>query len=691
MDYVRQQPNVRIFGFWRLNLNIYNLSNPNRDNGWNNWLRRIGTEPVIHDSLLQVKSCEQISKYLETIGYYRNSVTDTMIVTGEKRCRVEYHVNVGDIYKIGNLSINIADDSIRPLIMEHQKESLLREGDAFNANTHDKERDRLARLLNDNGYYSFSKDFIYFHADSSRQHLLVDDSLIVLPPNNSNHKIAIIDSVSFVVNGEKIHSDTFRIFRNSLFDNSCFLLPEQTYRISDVELTNSRLRSLPIVNLTQTKFSRMPYSLFNDNKEHLNAEVTIQTNKQQNYSIDLEGTNSSGNLGGALTLQYRHLNLLRGAESLDIKVRFALQNQFARDGKERFATIETGASANLSIPKMLIPWATTGFHKKHNPQTVFSISYDYQRRPDFTKSMIASQMRYTWHGSSQYVWHTLTPIELNVVSIPAISNEFKEYISRSYLQYSYQDHFIFSLAYSLMFDQQKAKKLGTTWYLRWNIESAGNALSLFTKNSSLSGDGDDQYKSLWNIRYAQYAKTDLEVRCQVTDLFMNSFVYRLFAGIGIPYENSRMLPFEKSYFCGGANSIRAWPVRGLGPGASESDPSLRYHNQTSDIRLEANAEYRFHMISILEGAVFADAGNIWALGRSTNDEKAQISKNFYKQIALGAGLGLRLNFDYFILRFDGAVKIHDPSKPDNNKGWTLSTHRFKGSDINVNFAIGYPF
>lgn len=689
MDYVRQRPNVRVLGLWRLNLGIYNMSNPNKDNGWNNWLRRIGSEPVLYDSLMQKKSKEQIELYLKGKGYFQAKVKDTVAVTGDKRCEVTYDIAAGPLYNIGNIAVNVQDDSIRAIVLADTIHTLLHEGDPFDSNVQDLERDRIARLLNNNGYYKFNKDFIYYIADSTRERLVVDDSMLVLRPLDRNHhKKFYVDSVSYYINGKPFSENG--LFNPSLLRNNCFVKGGNLYRVGDVESTNTRLRSLPIINTVSTKFTEIEDSLNMGDDGHLMAMININTSKQQDYSIDIEGTNSSGNLGGAVSISHRHLNLFRGAEALKTRVRFALQNQFARDGKDRFMTLEFDASTDLTFPKLFFPYVTESFHKKRAPQTSFNIAYDYQRRPDFTKSQLTSHMRYTWRGS-KYVSHTLTPVEFNIVKIPAISDEFKTYISKSYLQYSYQDHFIFSLGYSFLFNQQMTKKLGTTWYVRWSIETAGNALSLFGNSMEKVETADGKYNKLMGIRYAQYAKTDIDVRCQVTDLWMNSWVYRFYAGAGVPYGNSKMLPFEKSYFVGGANSIRAWPIRGLGPGTVKPDESVRYHNQTSDMHLEMNAEYRFHIVSALEGAVFADAGNIWALNSSTTDEGAKISRDFYKQIALGGGLGIRLNFDFFVVRLDGAVKLHDPMSLDSKRGWVIADKAFKAKDINLNFAIGYPF
>lgn len=718
MDYVRQQPNVRVLGFWRLKLGIYNLSGT-KDNGWNRWLRKIGSAPVVYDSTLMTRSREQLDLYMQSRGYFDVVVSDTMAVTDEKKCAVYYTLDAGEVYKISHLGYYVYDDSIRPLVMADTASSLLQVGDAFDSNVHDAERARITRNLNDNGYYHFGKDYIYFVADSSlAPHQIADSLILVNALNETNstlsepHRKSVIDNIYFIINraGREptVLSDTANatqstfydpytiyhkddlVFKPSLLSSSCFVKPGQLYRITDSELTQSRFNSLKLFGSTNIKYYDKPdtdTTSYARALRHLDCAITLNTNTLQSYSIDVEGTNSSGNLGGAANIRYQHKNLFRGAEVFDIKFRIATQNQFARDGKERFFTLETGIETSLTIPKLLAPFGSEEFHKRRNPSTVFTAAYDYQRRPDFTRTVVSTKFAYAIHGS-KYVQHTITPTELNVVNIPVISSSFQSYIDGTYLQYSYTDHFIWSCGYAFLFNQQKSRKSGNAWYVRFAAETAGNVLSLLT--NSQETNGEDEYKSIWGIRFSQYVKTDLEVRYQVSDFWMNNFVYRFYAGVGIPYGNSSQLPFEKRYFVGGANSIRAWPVRGLGPGSAESDSQLRYHNQTSDIRLELNAEYRYQLFSIFEGAIFADAGNIWAWKRSANSDEEVLSSDFLKQVALGAGLGLRLNFDYFILRFDAAVKLHDPMA-DGGKRWVIATEKFTGSSINYNFAIGYPF
>lgn len=709
MDYVRQRPNVRVLGFWRVNLNLYNLSR-HKDNWFNNWLRRIGTPPVLYDSAMVSRSSDNIRLYLESCGYYDSKVSDTTIITGKKKCKVIYDIDTGTRYRISSIDYNIEDDSLRDMVLTDTVNSLLRKGSPFDTNTHDKERERISRRINDMGYYHFNKDYIYFIADSSYKRHWVADSLILLsyrtndiPAKVESHRKSIVKEIVFVINKagltplntdssqmDTLHFNDYMIvhqppliFNPELLTSSCLVTPGSFYSVSDIEQTQMRFNNLKLFNAVSARYDELP-GIDSLGNRQLRCTINLTVGTPQSYAIDIEGTNSSGNLGGAANLRYSHSNLLHGAEVFSIKYRIASQTQFAREGKERFNTFETGAEITLNLPKFFAPWGNRLFAKRIAPSTLLSLSYDFQRRPDFTKSVISTKFGYTWR-QTQNSTHSLTPLEINIINIPKISDEFVNYIKGSYLQHSYTNHFIVSLGYSYLYNQKENPD--NAWYFRFDIETAGNTLSLFTNNIKAN---EDNIKEIWGISYAQYVKSNAELRYQISDFWHNNFVYRLYAGIGVPYGNSQVLPFEKSYFVGGANSIRAWPVRGLGPGSSQTEQNLRYHNQTSDIRLELNAEYRFKIVSPIEGAIFADAGNIWALPKTTDNKDAHFNKEFYKQLAFGSGVGLRLNFNYFVIRLDAAVKLHDPSKQKGER-WVIATQPFKASDINYNFAIGYPF
>lgn len=699
LGYVRQQPNVRMLGIWRLGLGVYNLSG-RRDNGWNRWLRSIGSAPVIYDSLAVGHGREQLKLYADGKGYFDSVVTDTVVYNGDRRCHVIYNIIPGEVYRVSRLGYHVDDDSLRAIVMADTSQCLIRPGDPFDSNVHDDERARILRLMQENGYYHFGKESVCYIADSTLGHHQIADSMIVLRDLDTQtklttlpHRKSVIDTVRFNVSYTEADSLVRRngkpIFSHDLLDNSCFIHRGDEYRLTDIELTQHRFNSLPLFSSVGIRVTPKPDvdSLkFTREYRHLDCDVNLVVGHLQSYNVSVEGTNSSGNLGGAVSVGYKHNNFLHSAEVFDIKCRFSAQDQFARDGKERFFTLESGVEASVTVPNMVFPFVSHDFNRRRNPRTTFTIAYDYQRRPDFTKSASVGKVNYSWSGS-KYTSHSFTPIGISVINIPSISDNFRDYINGTYLQYSYQNHFIMSLNYTFLFNQQKTRKIGSAWYVRFSGETAGNLLSAIMDDKEKTSDGS---RHVFGISYSQYVKTDLELRFQQSDFWDNHVVMRFYGGVGVPYGNSHTLPFEKSYFVGGANSIRAWPVRGLGPGSSQSDSKLRYHNQIGDVRLEMNFEYRFKMVSMLEGALFADAGNIWSLKRSTDKPEAIIGSDFYKQVALGAGLGFRLNFDYFIVRIDGASKLHDPSYAER-RGWRIAHEHYSWSKINWNFAIGYPF
>ena len=716
--YIRQRENVTILGFWRLNLNLYNLSGRDETKGINKWLRQIGEPPVIYDSSLQSRSKEQLHLFLRNKGYFNATVHDTAIVTGKKKIKVIYRLIPNAQYTISQTGYHIEDENIKNILFSDTINALIKEGKPFDADLHDNERERITRRLHQEGYYNFSKEHIYFLADSSLSGNRIKDSIIVINPKVDNgsgqmvdarHRKSVVKDIYFILNynpqkalGEENYlqsfdtieyKDHFILYRESpkfkpeVLLNSCAISPGVVYDIAKVEKTHVLLSSLNLFRFVNIRFKELPNETDANGNNLLQCHIQLSQAPQQSYAFDIEGTNSSGNLGAAGAIKYQHNNLFKGAEIFQMRYRLATQNQFARDGKERFNTLETSIESSLTFPKFLIPFKVEGFRKRYNPNTNIAAAYDYQRRPDFTRTVASTRLTYNWKAS-RHVWHSLTPIDFNLVNIPKISPEFQEYIQNTFLQYSYEDHLILNTNYSYTYNQQNLKKNQNFWYVKANLEAAGNLLNgIISLTKEKNADG---YRDIMGIRYAQYFKADFDVRYHVYINKANSFSYRFFAGVGLPYGNLNVLPFEKSYFVGGANSIRAWPVRGLGPGASKGN-NLRYHNQTSDMRLELNAEYRFKLFWLLEGALFADAGNIWSIKKGNSEEGGLFKiDEFYKQVALGVGFGTRLDFNYFIFRVDVGIKAHDPSQPEGSR-WVLGTQPLKWNDMTFNFAIGYPF
>lgn len=719
--YIRQKENVKILGFWRFHLGLYNLSGRDNSKGFNQWLRRIGEEPVLYDELLKQKSNEQITLFLRNKGYYNASVGDTTILYGNRKAKVKYSINAGTRYHINQVAYRVDDDSIRQHVYNDTIRALLKNGAPFDADLHDEERKRITLNMRNKGYYGFRKEYVYFLADSAIGNYRVNDSLIIVkdriqesgrPDSIINHRKYKIQDVYFLVGydpqkavrssenylssfdsleygGCKILYGENLKFRADVLINSNYIFPGDYYNQELVEKTQLLLSDLQLFRFVNIRFKVVDGQTDKDGDGLLQCFIQLSPSKLQSYTVDVEGTNSSGNLGAAGSFKYKHKNFLRGGEVFDMRFRVAGENQAAKD-KSTFQTLEVGGDASLSLPKFMVPFKVENFRKRFNPRTNFSLSYNYQRRPDYTRTIANGRVGYSWK-SSPLVSHYLAPLDFSVINVPYIEPNFAKIIEETFLKYSYEDHLISSSSYTFTYNEQSVAGRRNYHFFQANVQSAGNIIDGLT--SVFAGGSGKEYNELLGIRYAQYVKGDVDWRYHINVNRANSFAYRLFAGVGYPYGNLTVLPFEKRYFSGGANSIRAWPVRGLGPGSYE-ETRLNYYNQTADIKLEANAEYRFKLFWLLEGAFFIDAGNIWTIRNSGHEEidaKGLFKfKEFYKQIAVGVGTGARLDFNYFVFRLDMGVKARDPILPEGQR-WVLGKQPITWNDVAFNFAIGYPF
>ncbi|MBN2167199.1 MAG: BamA/TamA family outer membrane protein [Marinilabiliaceae bacterium] len=712
--YIRQKENLKILGFLRFHLGLYNLSGRDTTKWINRWLRKIGEEPVIYDGHLAQLSTDQLTRLLHNKGYFRSYAKDSIIKQSSKKIKVKYVIHSSDRYKINHVRYHIEDDSIREIVLADTAKTLLKQGRSFDSNLHEKERVRITNRLKNLGYYAFSKEYIYYVVDSTIGNQRVNDSLIIKRAllldslgdklEEVSHKRYKYRNVTYIFNEDgKNYMDSKKMYDTleyanckflykekievhpSVIYSSSYIVPDDLYVNDNVERTQMLLSGLQIFRYVDIRFSEVNDSSGGD-YGLLDVYIQLVPTRKQVFTVEIEGTNSSGNLGAASNIKYQHRNLFRGAEVFDLSWRGAAEREFVRGTKDEFNTYEFGSEASLEFPKFFMPFTVEGFRKRFNPKTSLALAYNYQRRPDYTRTIASLRFGYNWNPS-KYLTHYLFVSDFNYVSLPYIHNEFWSYIDSTFLRYSYEDHFILTSLYSLVFNNQLKPNQKDYFYGRFNLEVAGNVLNalapMWQERDSLGYD-------IFGVRFAQYFKSDIDLRYHYSVNSINSFAYRLFVGVGYPYGNLEVLPFEKRFFSGGANGVRAWPVRGLGPG-TYSETTSTFYNQTADIKLELNAEYRFKLVGLLEGAIFADGGNIWNIREEGSVDGGMFYWNeFYKQIAIGIGAGLRLDFNYFLLRFDGGIKARDPSLPQKQR-WVLGNKPFEWSDIALNIAIGYPF
>ena len=716
--YIKQKPNKRIFGA-KFYLGLYNLSNINKEKWPHKWLREIGEEPVIFDPVATSKTHDQIQSYIESRGFFDSHVMET-IETANRKSKVYYNIDLKSPYTIRKLDYQIDDTTISRLFYLDTTNCLIERGKPYEVENLTSERTRFERVIKDMGYYGFSGDHIYFNVDSTIGHRQVDILYGVkkfLKADASN-RITLVPHTKYLVRNIYIYPDF--VPKNALEDGEAYLAsldtndykgyyfispqkrpdikydlvlqtlylkPGSLYSLTNTEQTQSHLLALKTFRLVNIFYNEVTDPDAEPGSP-LVLDCTIQLTllSQQSFKVEVEGTHSDG-IGGALNLVYQHKNLFRGADLFNLKLKGAYERIIQQDTSGSIQ--EYGVETSLRFPKFLLPFLEKErIIKKYNPSTTLIAAFNYQDMPFYRRTMANATFGYTWYGN-KYTTHIVNPVQLNLVNLLKIDPAFRARIdSSSYLAYSYEDVLILGGGYSFIFSNQKITTSRNSWFLRINAETSGNILGLASKiTKAEQTNGSYQFLSL---PYAQYVRADIDIRYNVILNDASSIVYRGFIGAGIPFGNSIAIPFEKQYFGGGANGIRAWQVRTLGPGTYVPD-TKHFLNQTADIKIEANAEYRFKLFWILEGALFLDAGNIWTFNYDPVRRGSQISSKFFNDIAVGSGTGLRFDFSFVLMRADMGIKLRDPWISSGSK-WIIVNRPYNfRNDFTFVVAIGYPF
>ena len=720
LPYIRQKPNKKIFGA-RFHLWLYNLSNIEKQKWPHGWLRQIGEEPVIYDPYATEKSEEQISSYIASKGHFDSEVSSD-VQESKRRSEVYYSVDLTPPYTIRNLYYEIEDTNIRKLFYFDSVNCLIERGKPYDVDIISAERLRFERVVKERGFYGFSGEHIFFRVDSTIGKRQVNiyyqiRNFMTLDPFN---RVIMVPHSMYRVNNVYIYPDfvprealergeayfgsldtTFYKgyyfitdkekpgLKYDLVLQALYIRPGSIYNVTNTEQTQSHLLALKTFRMVNIVYDEAGINRNEDGSmRSLNCNVRLTMLSQQSFRVEVEGTNSAGNLGGAVNLIYLHKNLFRGAEQFNLKLKGAYEALSQQERSLR-NTQEYGIETSLRLPKFFLPFLEKeDFIRKYNPTTSILAAYNYQNMPFYTRTMANATFGYTWNVRN-YQTHIVNPLQVNAVNLLSIDSAFQQRIeSSSYLAYSYRDVMILGGSYSFIYSNQMIKR-SRYWFLRINAEAAGNLLSLAGRLAGASKTDGSYY--FFGQPFAQYLRADIDMRYNIILNDASSVVYRGFIGAGIPYGNSRAIPFEKQYFGGGANGIRAWQVRSLGPGSYVPDDT-RLLNQTADIKIEANAEYRFKLFWILEGALFLDAGNIWNYRADATQPGSQFSiKGLYNDIAIGTGTGLRFDFSFVIGRLDFGMKLRDPIIQTGSK-WILLNRAYDlRRDFAMVIAIGYPF
>ena len=722
-NYLRQTSNHRVLGGLKLQLAFYNLSGKDSTKWYNRWLQRVGTPPVIYDSVLTMASAEQLHMALSNRGYMKNTVTYRVETDSAKRkARVNYDITLGEPYYIRSIGYDIPDEELRDIILNDTTHFAIHAGDLLNYTRLDEWRQQITDDLRNHGYYAFNKEYVTFLADTASDSRAVDLTLCTREPYHNDHmpyytehEPFYVRQVVYVTNfdpvemhegyrgvdtvtmasGVQVYEDSERYLRLDVIDECNHIEPGALYNADAVNRTYRALGRLSV--LKQINIDVRPVGEV-DGVLMVDAFVLLQPDKTQSVAVSLEGTNSEGDLGFGVGVDYEHRNIFKGAEILSAKTKVSYESLSGDLGgliNNNYSEYST--ELGLTVPKFMAPFLKRSFKRKIQASTAFTVNFDYQARPEYTRIIAGGAWRYQWTERSRRQSHTLTLIDLSSVSANK-DDEFSKLIAKyPHLNYSYQNHLIMRMGYNFyrtnkaeMSVQQMNRFQRDVFTIRANIETAGNLLNALSHITKQKPGDDGSYKAL-GIRYEQYVKADADYA--FTHYFdrRQSIAFHVGAGIAVPYGNSQVLPFEKRFYSGGANSVRGWGVRTLGPGSYDSRDSLSYFiNQCGDIRFDINLEYRAKLFWIVELGLFLDAGNIWTIKDYKEDQPGGVFKfnKFYEQIAMAYGAGIRLDFKYFLVRVDMGMKAHDPAS--GNEHWPLFHPNFK-HDHEFHFSVGYPF
>lgn len=717
-SYVRQKPNSKWFSLVKLPMYIYCASGKDSTKWINKLLRKMGDAPRIYDPSVAEETRMQILSAVQNKGYLGAEV---VLEEKLKKNKIDayYRISTGNPYMISSINYNIEDYVIRDLLMNDSIHNNLVEGMRFNVNVLEEERNRITQFLLNRGFYRFNKDYITFQADTVNGTYRIDLTMNIAlneqnnGNNNSLHRQYKIRKVNYLMDIDNLaavrnnpETDTVEYNQLSIiYNDKLFLRPGviashnriesgKLYSNRDVMATYSSLARLGILKYSNIRFVEH----FENDSSYLDAYVSLSKNKNKTLAFQIEGTNSAGDLGAAASVTYTHRNLFKGSETFNIKARGAYEAVTGLEGYANNNYTEYGIETSLEFPEFMFPFLKSDFKKSVNAKSQVSAKYNWQIRPEFERTLASAAWSYRWN-SKKRASHRLDVLDINYIYMPYRSNTFIEYLNymdeiNPLLRYSYEDLFIVRLGYTYTYNsagvstQQTAKK--SSYSIRFNIEESGNLIYGLSKLIHKKPSDGESYR-VGNISFAQYVKMDFDFAKNIMIDDRNALVFHIGTGIAVPYGNSKSLPFEKLYFSGGANSVRGWSVRSLGPGGYRgASGSLDYVNHTGDIKLDMNVEYRTHLFWKLNGAAFIDAGNVWTLKDRYSDSTGQFSfRRFYKEIAVSYGLGIRFDLDFLILRFDGGMKAVNPMETGIDR-FPLIKPDFS-RDFAFHFAVGYPF
>lgn len=712
--YLRQKPNSRTLGIAPFKLHVYSASGQDSTKWYNRWLRNLGEAPVVYSDRLTENSRRQLQLALINRGYMSANVEVDTVYPKNKKIDVTYRITTGTPHRIASIRTVCTDSVVNDILREDSLKSLLRPGVNLDRTLLDSERTRITTKLQQLGYYAFVKDNISFVADTicgshdvgltmyiagDEHHKYTVRRVVFHPDYKSDispEQAAELDTIQYgdiwIVTDS---SNGARYIKPKTLSECNQITPNAPYNSTQFNRTYEALGRLGIVRSTSVALQPV-------NAYEMDAIVRLTRNSLQGISVELEGTNSEGDLGAGVGVTYQHRNIFHGSELLTVKARGSYESLSGDlEGLINNHYTEASAEVALTLPKFMAPFVSSKYKRKTLATTEFSINGNYQERPEYTRVIAGAAWRYKWNNRQYNNRRVFDLVDISYVFLPRSTINFLDEVAAGnpLLRYSYEDHFIMRMGYSVFLTnkvtttQLPGVTTSTTnsliWTFRASTEIAGNLLYAISNAVGQKKSEDNTYK-IFGTQYAQYAKAEADYMVQQRLSERSSLAFHVGAGAAVPYGNSSMVPFEKRFYSGGANSVRGWGVRTLGPGRYDSRNTVsNFINQCGDIRLDLNLEYRIKLFWVFEGAAFIDAGNVWTIRNYDSQPNGQFKiQSFWKELAWAYGIGLRLDFTYFLIRLDLGMKAYNPAI--NQEPWPL-THPNWNRDATFHFSVGYPF
>lgn len=705
-DLTRPKPNSKILGM-RLKLRFFNMAgNPNKKGFIRKFLRKFGEPPVLLSDVNIEHNAQVLKNNLENKGYFHATASGDTTVKN-KKARANYKVHAGSLYTIKNIVFPTDTTSqLGMAIKQTEPKSLIKTGVPFNLDLIKAERQRIDAALKEKGYYYFSPDYILVDADSTIGGNMVNLYITVKRNtpfaarkpysinevyvySNYNLTTAAIDTASEFEEFYKGYYviDKDKMFKPGLFEQVMQFKPGELYNRKDHNLALNRLINLGVYKFVKNRFEVDPYT------DQLNTFYYLTPLPKKTLRGEISGnTKSNNNAGSIITFSWRNKNAFRGAELLAMNAYVGSEVQFS--GRQQgFNTNKAGAEVSLTVPKFIIPFFVFNTTGAYVPKSYVRVGYDILNRAKlYTLNSFRGDLGYTWKPSTRKDFK-YNPISINYVQPINITQRYIDSSKRDFTLFkAIEKQFILGSNATYTYDEIIDDPRGRGWFIISNLDLSGNLISLFTKPDIKKGDTS----KIFGTPYSQYVKAELDTRKYFRLGPKTIWANRVDLGFGFPHGNSVELPYIKQFFIGGTNSLRGFRSRTVGPGtyiASNADSTDFYPDQSGDIKLELNTELRQKITGILEFAIFAEAGNIWLKNKNPNKPGAEFGKDFLKQLAVDAGIGLRFDLQILLLRVDVAIPLRKPwlVPPSVLRDINFKDPAYRKQNIVFNLAIGYPF